>query len=588
MPNYYCQNCNDKISDIFTREAEDFQKNYKNIKKGKIAVCKKCKDCLEQSKNNLQEILSLETEKKLVLGGPGTGKTFLFHSVLENFPKQANILVITFINNLVDELEKRLSDIPNDKIEIRTLHSFCKGFLLNKIHSYNYLPELPEIIKNDYSLIECDFDERSYKRALVNLEENDEVEKYFSRASYYDCVGHDDALHKVFQYLNADNTAIPKYSQIIIDEYQDFNFLESKLVSLLGQGNKIMIAGDDDQALYRFKSASPDHIRNLYKDKNFNSRFLIFCRRCTSIMVDATNAFISNALKQGLLEKKTRIDKEFKCYWPDKFFDSKKYQNIILGKCTTDSIVAKHIVEKITSIVKDEKIQPNKEGEPEFLIVGPPRRKNFLQKVNEELDIDKRIDKNIFEIEYKSEPDKLSVEEGYKLIVKDNNSNLGWRIVLYKDPIGSSGEIDRKIIYESFQGKNIIELLPEEYVEKHKKEIQEFSSPQTVEAKKTLNKKIKIKLTSYLQAKGLSANHVFVLGLEDGIFPANPLSITKDEVCQFIVLLTRARKSLRILSVNNRYNTRLRRRGNLSSFISMIPNEYFDANDINASNYNEI
>lgn len=582
-----CQNCGDSNSGLFIQRAQDFPKNYKNIKKGKIAVCKKCKDCLEQSKNNLQEILSLKTEKKLILGGPGTGKTFLFHCALENFPKEANILVITFIKNLVDELEKRLSDIPNNKIEIRTLHSFCKGFLLSKIHSYNYLPKLPEIIKNDYSLVECDFDERNYSRALVNLEENDEVEKYFSRATYYDCVCHDDALYKVFQYLNSNKTAIPKYSQIIIDEYQDFNLLESKLVNLLGQGNKIMIAGDDDQALYRFKSASPDYIRNLHKDKNFTSRFLIYCRRCTSILVNATNAFISNVLKQGLL-KKERIGKDFRSYWPDKFSDSKKYQKIILCKCTTDSIVAKHIIETIMSIVKDEKTQPNKEGEPEFLIVGPPRRKNFLQKVSEELEFDKRIDKNLFEIEYKSKPDKLSIEEGYKFIIEDSNSNLGWRIVLYKDPIDPGGKIDCKIIYKSFQGKTLVELLPMKYVEKHKKKIQGLSLPQAVEVKETLNKKIKIKLTSYLQAKGLSANHVIILGLENGIFPANTSSITEDEVCQFIVLLTRARKSLRILSVNNRYNARLKQRGSLSSFISMVPDEYFDPKDINASNYNKI
>lgn len=587
MPDYYCQNCNDKTSDIFTQRAEDFRKNYKNINKGNIVVCEKCKDCFEQSKNNLQEILSLDSEKKLVVGGPGTGKTFLFHRVLENLSKDADILVITFINSLADELAKRLDDIRNDKIEVKTLNSFCKGFLLNKIHPYNYLPQLPEVIKNDFSLIGQDFDERKFKQALVSLKKSSDVEKYMSRSPYYNSVGHDDALLKVFQALSGNIIPIPKYSQVIIDEYQDFNLLESKLVNLLGQGNKIMITGDDDQALYRFKSASPDYIRNLYHGSDFDHRVLTYCRRCTSIMVDATNAFILNALKKGLLKKTERIEKIFKCYWPDKFSESKKYPKIYLGKCTTDSIVAKYVDEKIVSIVNDEKIQPTKEGEPEFLIVGPPQRKTFLQKVNETLEMDVRIDKNIFEIEYKKDPDKLSVEDGYEFIAKDNNSNIGWRIVLYKDPVDSSHNIDKEIISESFKGKSILELLPAEYVEKHKKKMQEISLSEAVGTKEILNKKIKIKLTSYLQAKGLSANHVFILGLEDGIFPANPSSITEDEVCQLIVLLTRARKSLRMLPVNNRYR-RLKSRGTCSSFISMIPEEYFHESDINASNYKKM
>ncbi|GAI71426.1 unnamed protein product, partial [marine sediment metagenome] len=43
---------------------------------------------------------------------------------------------------------------------------------------------------------------------------------------------------------------------------------------------------------------------------------------------------------------------------------------------------------------------------------------------------DKRIDKDIFEIEFKKESKKLSINEGYEFIKKDSNSNLGWRIVM--------------------------------------------------------------------------------------------------------------------------------------------------------------
>lgn len=588
MSNHYCQNCSEKCTSLFIQKATDFRKNCKNIKEGEISVCKLCRDCFKGNGKSLHKILSSSYKNKLILGGPGTGKTFLFKNIIENLPENTNILVITFIKNLVDDLEKRLCGIPNRKIEVKTLHGFCKNFLLRKIHSYKYFPELPRIIENDASLLELDFREKELSWAFINpKKENNRLKFYLSRSTFYNSVGYDDSVYRVFLHLSENNTKIPKYSQVIVDEYQDFNLLESKLIELMGQKNKIVIAGDDDQALYRFKSASPDYIRKLHRNRQFNNFFLPFCRRCTSVLVEAANIFISNARKKGLLDK--RIKKDFKCYWPDRFFDSKKYQNIFLGKCSVYSIVFKHINEKILSIIKEEKIEPSEKDEPEFLIIGPPRRTYFLQKVNESLEKDKRIDKNIFEIEYKKEPDKFSIKRGYEFIKEDNNSNIGWRIVMYKDPVDSSLKRDKEIIRKSFNDKSIIDLLPEKYVNKHIMRIENISLTETKEAESTLDKKIKIKLTTYLGAKGLSANHVFVLGLENGIFPKDSNNISDDEACQFIVLLTRARKSLRILSVDSKYNTRLKQKvDNLSSFISMIPRKYFDIRDINALNYSKI
>lgn len=119
--------------------------------------------------------------------------------------------------------------------------------------------------------------------------------------------------------------------------------------------------------------------------------------------------------------------------------------------------------------------------------------------------------------------------------------------------------------------------------------IENISFQETEDSEDSLDKKIKIKLTTYLGAKGLSANHVFVLGLENGIFPKNSNNIFDDEACQFIVLLTRARRSLRILSVDKRFNKKIKQRAdNLSTFVSMIPKEFFEIRDINASNFNKV
>ena len=588
MSNYCCQNCGEISTTLFMRKASDFSKNYKGIRDGNISICQRCEDCFEGSEKSLKEILSSDHKKKLILGGPGTGKTFLFKNVIENLPKNTNILVITFINNLVNDLKKQLSKISNRKVEVRTLHGFCKNFLLREIHLYEYFPELPRIIEDDAFLLEFDFKEGKFNRALVNLEKvNDGIKFYLSRSTYYNSVGHDDAVYRVFLYLSENNIVIPQYSQVIVDEYQDFNFLESSLIELIGQENKIIIAGDDDQALYRFKSASSDFIRRLYHDEHFKNLFLPFCRRCTSVLVGAANGFISSAKEKGLLDG--RIEKEFKCYWTDNFFNSRKYPKIFLGKCSADSVVSKYIKEKILSTVKEENIQPSEKDEPEFLIVGPPRIPHYLQEVNDSLVKDKMIDKNIFNIEFKKELQRLSIDEGYEFIKKDSNSNLGWRIVMYKDRIDTSLEKDKEIISKSLNGKSIIDLLPERYINRHREKVKNISLMETESPEDSLDRKIKIKLTTYLGAKGLSANHVFVLGLENGIFPKDPNNISDDEACQFIVLLTRARKSLSILSVDKRFNKKFKRRiVTLSSFISMVPGRFFKIKNVNASNFNKL
>jgi len=452
----------------------------------------------------------------------------------------------------------------------------------------NIFPSYPELLKMMLFLLELNFKERRFNRAFTNLDKEDEgMRFYLSRSTYYNSVSHDDAVHRVFLYLSENNDAIPQYSQLIVDEYQDFNLLESSLIELIAQKNNIIIAGDDDQALYRFKSASPDFIRRLSQGKHFENFFLPFCRRCTSVLVEAANSFVLNAKKKRLLDE--RIEKEFKCYWPDKFLDSRKYPNIFLGKCSADSVVSKYINEKILSIIKEENIQPSEKNEPEFLIVGPPRISHYLQEVNESLAKDKRIDQDIFEIEFKKESQKLSISKGYEFITKDSNSNLGWRIIMHKNRVDASLRKDKEIIHTTLNGKSIVNLLPERYINKHRKNAEDIPLVETKRLEDSLDKKIRIKLTTYLGAKGLSANHVFVLGLENGIFPKDPNNISDDEACQFIVLLTRARKSLRILSVNKRFNKKLNRMTyNLSSFISMLPRKFLEIRDINASNFNKL
>jgi len=575
-----CQICYKKSSALFKLKKADFPNNYSDIQSEFILVCEICKNCLVQSKESIDNILSsYQEEKKLIIGGPGTGKTYLFEEIIKNLPRKSNILVVTFIKNLADDLKKRLENITDREVDVKTLHGFCKGFFLNNIDQFEYFPDLPKLIENDAILLEEEFKEIDFIREFANLNIGKEVKFYLSRSEYYNSISHNDTVYRVYSSLHKNNEMIPQFSQVIIDEYQDFNCLELKLIELLAQKNKIIIAGDDDQALYRFKFAKPEFIRNLYyEDETYKNRNLPYCRRCTSVLVAATNAFIARAKSEGLLEK--RIKKDFLCYWPTKYIDSNKYPSILLGKCSTDKVVSKFVKEKIISIVKKENIQPSEKEEPEFLVLGPPRISHYLKETYEELtsELD-GLNKGVFEIEYKKDIKKLTKTEGYKLIKKDFKSNLGWRIVLFKNPIDSSKEKDKEIIHKSLKGVPLINLLPDDYIKKHIENVEKMLPEADDDSDESTHKKIKIKLTTYLRAKGLSANHVFVLGMENRVLPSNPSKISTDEICQFIVLLTRARKSLSFPVSRrfiNKYNPSVY---NPSPFLDMIPKEFFNIKD---------
>ena len=70
----------------------------------------------------LEGILNSNAERKLIVAGPGTGKTFTFKKVLERNPDSTN-LAMTFIRRLVRDMEKEIGLYA----EVKTFHGYCKN-----------------------------------------------------------------------------------------------------------------------------------------------------------------------------------------------------------------------------------------------------------------------------------------------------------------------------------------------------------------------------------------------------------------------------------------------------------------------------
>lgn len=72
--------------------------------------------------SHLKKILDYDNKKRIVVAGPGTGKTFLFRRILVD---KTNALTLTFVNSLVDELSLELNGLS----EVKTLHSYARSIL---------------------------------------------------------------------------------------------------------------------------------------------------------------------------------------------------------------------------------------------------------------------------------------------------------------------------------------------------------------------------------------------------------------------------------------------------------------------------
>jgi stage III sporulation protein SpoIIIAA len=71
-------------------------------------------DVTSELREAIDRILQSSGRKKLVVAGPGTGKTTLFRALLElGSGSQKTRLVLTFINNLKNDLEKSLSELAS-------------------------------------------------------------------------------------------------------------------------------------------------------------------------------------------------------------------------------------------------------------------------------------------------------------------------------------------------------------------------------------------------------------------------------------------------------------------------------------------
>lgn len=532
----------------------------------------------------LSAILESRALLKLVVAGAGTGKTYAFESLLRaRGATREGALALTFINNLVQDMSEKLGNLA----ESRTFHSYCRKLLHKKPFlglkaDFTFFPKLKNIIAEDAELLGFadGINGKEFDCAIRMVDDSKGLVSFFiDCANFYNAVGFDDCVYRMLRCFEKNPDALPMLKQLVVDEFQDFCDLEVKFLDLLIQKSPTLIAGDDDQALYEFRQASPRHIRGRWSS-GMGERFTLpFCSRCPEVIVKATNEVISVAERAGFLSG--RIQKPYECFLPDKQDDNKKYPRIKIVACSVQQprapYVAKYIWSEIQNISREE-IGQSAGLYPAVLIIGPS---HYLREINKfmkgkttELDVDYS----------EHPPDDVDVAEGYRLLLRDEKSNLGWRIVFGhlagKDAVRLALESARKkggYLFEEISDDDrrtirarceLLKKLADPEIQLSTEDVRVieecFGLPLEVlrgqmaisegvgdddddggmedaPPKKGENKKPIIKLTTYSGAKGLSGGHVFVVGFEDGAFPKTNRKPTDTEICQFIVAMTRTR-----------------------------------------------
>ncbi len=304
---------------------------------------------------NTSQIQAIETINGpvLIMAGAGSGKTRVLTHRYAHLVKHHNvdveqILAITFTNKAAEEMKSRISKLLDLKISpkwISTFHSLCVKILRIHGDKIGYKSNFTiydqsdsnKVIRNCMSENNVDLKQYSPKRfqahvsnlknsmispgeALENAESFFEVKvaeiysSYEKKLMISNSMDFDDLLIKTVELLQTNESILKfwsnKFQFIMVDEYQDTNFVQYKLVELLGSNNKnVCVVGDSDQSIYAFRGAD---IRNIIEfEKDFSNATVIQLDknyRSSKKILNLANSVISNNPRK--IEKNLWTDNE--------------------------------------------------------------------------------------------------------------------------------------------------------------------------------------------------------------------------------------------------------------------------------------
>ncbi|WMC20205.1 MAG: 3'-5' exonuclease [Enterobacteriaceae bacterium PSpyr] len=432
------------------------------------------------------------------------------------------------------------------------------------------------------------------------------------------------------------NKYIKQFKHILIDEFQDINNIQYKWIKQIkNKNNKIMIIGDDDQCIYGWRGAETTLIEKIKSDySNIKIIYLEQNYRSTNNIILAANHLINNnnnRIKKKLWTKKkpgelislySAINEEDEAKYITNCIKILKYNGFSLNKCAIlyrkniQSIVIEKILSKnninyeflntikfynrkeIKDIISYLRIILNKNDDIAFLrIINTPKRGIGINTINKINEISKKKKKSLWR-SLKIILNKNILKKKQNLIlkkfivlineIKKNIKNLklyeqvNYVINKTKLLLMYKKKDDFKIRIENL--KELIKLTKKFYI----KNINKFEILKLFLSHIILNnnnennnfeKKDSVKLMSIHLSKGLEFDQVFIIGMEEGIFPhyytLNNKSLEEERRLAYVGI-TRAKKKLTLTYTKERYLYGIKKKTKPSRFIKEIPLKYIE------------
>lgn len=275
----------------------------------------------------------------LILAGAGSGKTKVVTSkiayLIENEVPSWRILAITFTNKAAREMRERVAMLIDEDVSpmwIGTFHAICVRILRKNIENLGYgsnyniydRADQNTIIKESYKELNINkeiYNSRTIlskisswkneeltpsevldgnKEDIFNFNAGKIYEFYQNKLKENNALDFDDLLIKTVELLrefpDVREFYQNKFKYIFVDEYQDTNSIQYKLIKLFcGKAPNLTVVGDNDQSIYKWRGADISNILNFQKD--FPGAKIIKLEqnyRSTQNILDVANSVIKN------------------------------------------------------------------------------------------------------------------------------------------------------------------------------------------------------------------------------------------------------------------------------------------------------
>ena len=324
------------------------------------------------------EVVNSDAKKIVVLSCAGSGKTTVITQRILRLCQQGvnpeEILALTFSNKAACEMRTRIYKEDKNigskiRPNVKTFHSFgldiIKRFDLAlgftgpiKIIKGNEINAILKDILKGSSICNIEGHElpneirarKSFDGKRKHLTLYDDVfEKYCEYLKKNNLVDYDDMIWLPVNYLQncqpARELIAKQYKYIFVDEYQDTNEGQNLLLNCITtEDTGLCLVGDDDQAIYEWRGAKPEYIRNKAGSKDYELLKLETNFRSQDGIIQVANALIN--------KNKFRIAKEIKA---SRDFTYKP----IFAKLADQTSEAAYVAEKIAELVSKQKYNPS-------------------------------------------------------------------------------------------------------------------------------------------------------------------------------------------------------------------------------------